>query len=152
MIIGSISLAIGAIGAVVPLLPSVPFLLLSAFCFSKSSEKLDTWFKNTNLYKNNLESYVKGQGMTKKSKIKIMVIVTILMSIGFIMMMKVPIGQIILFIVWVFHIIFFLTMKTKEEDVDCLPEEELIETPLLTEQETDTIDANIKEELDNENV
>ncbi len=111
--VGFIGLALGAVGAVVPLLPAFPFLLLAAVGFSRSSEKLDNWFKNTKLYKNNLENYVKGRGMTKKTKIKIMAIVTILMSIGFIMMNAVPVGQIVLFFVWVFHLLYFgLKVKT----------------------------------------
>jgi len=38
-----------------------------------SHEKLHRWFTGTKLYKNNLESYVKGQGMTWKTKIRIMI-------------------------------------------------------------------------------
>ncbi len=105
--IGFIGLVLGAVGAVVPLLPAFPFLLIAAFGFGKSSEKLDLWFKGTKLYKNNLESYVKGQGMTVKTKIKIMITVTILMTIGFIMMSEVLVGRIILSFVWLFHIIYF---------------------------------------------
>ena len=63
VILGCIGLALGAVGAVLPLLPAFPFLLLAAFCFAKSSEKLHRWFTGTKLYKNNLESYVKGHGM-----------------------------------------------------------------------------------------
>ena len=96
MILGCIGLALGAVGAVLPLLPAFPFLLLAAFCFAKSSEKLHRWFTGTKLYKNNLESYVKGQGMTWKTKIRIMITVTVLMSIGFIMMHAVPVGRIVL--------------------------------------------------------
>ena len=66
--LGCISLALGAVGTVVPLLPAVPFLLLAAFCFGKSSERLHRWFTGTSLYKNNLETYVKGEGMTRKTK------------------------------------------------------------------------------------
>ena len=95
-------------GAVLPLLPAFPFLLLAAICFGKSSERLDRWFKNTKLYKNNLESFVKGQGMTWKTKIKIMITVTVLMTIGFIMMNQVVVGRIVLACVWVFHIIYFI--------------------------------------------
>lgn len=76
VILGCIGLALGAVGAVLPLLPAFPFLLLAAFCFAKSSEKLHRWFTGTKLYKNNLESYVKGQGMTWKTKIRIMIIST----------------------------------------------------------------------------
>ncbi len=111
--IGFIGLGLGAVGAVVPLLPAFPFLLIAAIGFGKSSEKLDRWFKGTKLYKNNIERYVKGQGMTVKTKVKVMITVTILMTIGFIMMNSVPIGQIILFFVWVFHIVYFsLVVKT----------------------------------------
>lgn len=107
--LGFIGLGLGAMGAVLPLLPAFPFLLLAAFSFGKSSEKLHSWFVGTKLYKNNLESYVKGQGMTRKTKIKVMVTVTALMSFGFFMMFRkdlyVPCG--ILACVWLFHIVYF---------------------------------------------
>lgn len=108
IILGCIGVGLGAVGAVLPLLPAFPFLLLAAFCFAKSSERLHRWFTGTKLYKNNLESYVKGQGMTRKTKIRIMITVTILMSIGFFMMHAVPVGRIVLAAVWVFHILYFV--------------------------------------------
>ncbi len=117
LVIGCIGLILGAIGAVVPLLPSFPFLLIAAIGFGKSSERLDRWFKGTNLYKKNLESYVKGQGMTRSTKIRIVVAVTVLMTIGFLMMMSVPVGQAILFCVWVIHIVYFVfIVKTKNNE------------------------------------
>lgn len=109
VIVGCIGVGFGAVGAVVPMLPAFPFLMLAAVCFAKSSEKLDAWFKGTKLYKNNLETYVKGQGMTKKTKIKVMITVTLLMSFGFFMMFRkdlfVPCA--ILGGVWLFHILYF---------------------------------------------
>ncbi len=108
IILGCIGLGLGAVGAVLPLLPSFPFLMLAAFCFARSSERLHNWFIGTKLYKNNLESYVAGKGMTKKTKVRIMVTVTILMSIGFIMMDAVPVGRIILACVWIFHLLYFI--------------------------------------------
>lgn len=117
IIIGCIGVGLGAVGAVLPLLPTFPFLLLASFCFCRSSERLNNWFTGTRLYKNNLESYVKGQGMTWKTKIRIMVTVTILMTIGFIMMKAVLVGRIVLACVWFFHVIYFCfgvkTIKTK---------------------------------------
>ena len=108
VILGCVGLGIGAVGAVVPMLPAFPFLLLAAFCFARSSEKLHTWFINTKLYKDNLEDYVAGKGMTRKTKVRIMITVTALMSIGFIMMHAVPVGRIVLACVWAFHILYFL--------------------------------------------
>ncbi len=109
VVVGCIGVGLGAVGAVVPMLPAFPFLMLAAVCFAKSSEKLDTWFKGTKLYKNNLETYVKGQGMTKKTKIKIMITVTLLMSFGFFMMFRkdLYIPCAILGGVWLFHILYF---------------------------------------------
>ena len=117
--LGCLGVGLGAVGAVVPLIPAFPFLLMAAFCFAKSSEKLHTWFINTKLYKKNLESYVQGRGMTWATKIRIMITVTLLMSIGFIMMSRVPVGRIVLACVWEFHIIYFIfgvkTLKPEEE-------------------------------------
>ena len=107
IILGCVGVGLGAVGAVLPLMPAFPFLLLAAFCFARSSERLDRWFKGTKLYKENLESFVQGKGMTKKTKVRIMVTVTLLMSIGFVMMHAVPVGRIVLGCVWVFHSLYF---------------------------------------------
>lgn len=42
-ILGCLSLVLGIIGAVLPLLPTTPFLILSAYLFSKSSKKVHSW-------------------------------------------------------------------------------------------------------------
>ena len=121
IILGCIGVGLGAVGAVVPMLPAFPFLMLAAFSFARSSEKLHTWFIGTKLYKDNLEDYVAGRGMTWKTKIRIMITVTLLMSVGFTMMAlkSVVVGCIILGCVWAFHIIYFIwgvkTIPTSKE-------------------------------------
>lgn len=123
IVVGCIGVGLGALGAALPLLPAFPFLLLAAICFGKSSERLHTWFIETKLYKNNLESYVQGRGMTWKTKIRIMIIVTLTMSVGFIMMSRVPVGRIILAGVWVFHILYFcFGVKTIKETGEVVEE------------------------------
>ncbi|MCD7835033.1 MAG: YbaN family protein, partial [Lachnospiraceae bacterium] len=79
-VLGFLLLGLGAVGTVLPILPTVPFLMLAAFCFGKSSEKLNSWFKGTKLYKNNLETFVKGEGMTMKTKLRIVCTVTVIMA------------------------------------------------------------------------
>lgn len=123
IITGCIGVGLGAVGAVLPLLPAFPFLLLAAVCFAKSSERLDRWFRGTKLYKNDLESFVNGQGMTKRTKIKVMITVTLLMAVGFAVMFarEIYIPCMILGGVWLFHIIYFAFMvKThrKEESAE----------------------------------
>lgn len=116
--VGCLGLGLGAVGAVVPLLPAFPFLLLAAICFGKSSEKLNDWFLNTRLYKNNLESYIKGRGMTRAAKIRLIITVTVLMSTGFAVLRGIPAGRIALGFIWIFHVLYFmLGVKTIKEDV-----------------------------------
>ena len=110
IILGCVGVGLGAVGAVVPMLPAFPFLMLAAFCFARSSEKLDRWFKGTKLYQDNLADYVAGRGMTVKTKVRIMITVTALMSVGFIMMglKGIVTGCIVLGCVWAFHIAYFI--------------------------------------------
>ncbi|MBS5588969.1 MAG: YbaN family protein [[Clostridium] spiroforme] len=116
IVVGCIGVVLGAIGAILPLIPAFPFLLLATICFTKSSKRLHNWFVSSKLYKSNLESFVNGKGMTWKTKIRIMILVTILMTVGFIMMNQVVVGRIVLMFVWLFHIIYFTfgikTIKT----------------------------------------
>lgn len=117
--VGCIGVALGAVGAVLPLLPAFPFLLVAAVCFAKSSERLDRWFRGTRLYKNDLESFVKGRGMTRKTKIKVMITVTLLMSVGFAVMFtkEIYIPCMILGGVWLFHIVYFaFFVKTHRQE------------------------------------
>lgn len=109
VMLGCLGVGLGAVGAVVPMLPAFPFLMLAAFCFARSSERLDRWFKNTKLYKDNLEDFVAGRGMTVKTKVRIMVTVTLLMSVGFVMMgiKGIVVGCTVLGFVWAFHILYF---------------------------------------------
>lgn len=119
--VGIIGLGLGAVGAVMPMLPAFPFLMLAAYCFGKSSERLDQWFRNTKLYKDNLEDYVSGRGMTRKAKIRVVITVTVLMSIGFLIMFGkgIFIGCAVLSAVWIFHVLyFFFGVKTIPEEAE----------------------------------
>ena len=110
LLLGTLSLGLGAAGSLVPVLPTVPFLMLAAFSFARSSEKLHNWFIGTKLYRDNLADFVAGRGMTKSAKVRIMITVTLLMSVGFVMMglKGIVTGCIILGCVWVFHILYFI--------------------------------------------
>ena len=110
IILGCVGVGLGAVGAIIPMLPAFPFLMLAAFCFARSSDKLHNWFVSTKLYQENLADFVAGKGMTKKTKVRIMVTVTLLMSVGFIMMglKGIVTGCVVLGCVWLFHIIYFI--------------------------------------------
>lgn len=121
IIVGCISLGLGTIGIVLPILPTVPFFLLTVFCFANSSKRLHDWFVSTNMYKKYLESYVQKKGMTRQTKISIILTVTLIMSFGFVMMMLkgIYIPCIIMAIVWIGHILYFtLRVKTLRAELN----------------------------------
>lgn len=109
IVLGLVGLSLGAAGAVLPVLPCVPFLLLAAVGFSKGSRKLHEWFVHTKLYKENLEDYVAGRGMTRKTKIRIMIVTTLLMMVGFLMMgaKGILVGCVVLVGIWILHLAYF---------------------------------------------
>ena len=70
--IGFISLILGVIGIIFPILPTTPFLLITSFCFLRSSQRINEWFKGTKLYKKHLQDFVEKKAMTMKQKIMIL--------------------------------------------------------------------------------
>ena len=131
--LGFLCLILGSIGIVLPLLPTVPFYLVTVFCFARSSEKLYDWFTHTSMYKKHLESFVQKKGMTLRTKFTITGSASFLMGIGFLMMKSVPVGRILLAIVWICHIIyFFFVVKTiKETEDDIFPEKQNKKAPVF---------------------
>ena len=118
VILGCLCLGLGTVGIVLPLLPTVPFYLATVFFFANSSKRLHDWFTGTKVYRKHLESYVKKEGMTVRTKATIMASASLMMGIGFLCMSRVPIGRIVLAVVWVCHIIYFVFM------VKTIPESE----------------------------
>ncbi len=79
--IGLICFTLGAIGIILPILPTTPFLLLASFFFVKGSERFDLWFKNTKIYKKHLDSFVKEKAMTLKQKMTILLFADFMMAL-----------------------------------------------------------------------
>lgn len=80
MSIGILATALGFLGAVLPLLPTTPFILLAVFCFAKSSERFHTWLINTKVYKEYVEDFQKYKGYTLKKKFELLISVYIVVG------------------------------------------------------------------------
>lgn len=115
--IGFITLILGIIGVILPILPTTPFLLITSFCFAKGSEKFHNWFINTKLYKKHLESFVKERAMTLKEKVVLLTFVNIMLAFPLIMVDVLPmrITIIVLIIIKLYYFIFRVRTVTPEE-------------------------------------
>lgn len=69
MTIAWLSLSLGIVGIVVPVLPTTPFLLLSAFCFEKSSEKFHAWLLENKVFGKYIRDYQEKKGISLRNKI-----------------------------------------------------------------------------------
>ena len=104
-------LAIGAIGVVLPVLPTTPFLLLASYFFGKGSKRFQHWFLSTKLYKNHLDSFVKSRAMTMKTKISILTIASLMLILAFIITKSVH-ARIFILVAMIFKYYYF-TFKIK---------------------------------------
>lgn len=114
---------LGALGATLPVLPTVPLLLVSAFCFSRSSHKADAWFRSTWLYKKHLQAFMTHRSMLLRTKVILLAFTTLLLAFLFItvdslilrvLLPLISAGQYLCFIFWI---------KTRRSDRKvCIPE------------------------------
>ena len=104
---GFAAFGLGCAGAALPLIPTVPFILLAGFCFARSSERIDQWFKATKLYETVFEGLVKRRAMTLKAKLCLLIPVTALLGLSFALMANVPVGRMVVAVIWVAHLVYF---------------------------------------------
>lgn len=110
---GAVCFGLGALGAVLPILPTTPFLLVAGFCFARSSERMNAWFRSTSLYRNVLEGYTSKRAMTVKAKLLLLLPLTAVLGLSFALMANVPVGRVVVAAVWVAHLIYFgLVVRT----------------------------------------
>lgn len=81
--LGFVFFGLGAVGTVIPVLPTTPFLLLAAACFSRGSTRFQTWFVGTKLYKKHLESFVKDRAMTLRTKVSLCAFASAMLLLAF---------------------------------------------------------------------
>lgn len=116
IIAGSISLALGIIGIFLPLLPTTPFLLLTAACYARGSERLHNWLLNNKMFGKYIRNYREGKGIPARSKV--FALTLLWATIGFSILYVIPIliVQIILLAIAIFvsaYIISLPTLRTK---------------------------------------
>lgn len=113
--IGAISFALGTAGIVLPLLPTVPFYMLTLFCLARGSERFHKMFLESSLYQKTVGAYERDKALTLRTKLSILLSVTIIMAIGAYFSQDMPIALIVMGLVWIGHVIAVaFIVKTKK--------------------------------------
>ena len=112
LLLGSLSFVIGVLGIVLPLLPGVPFLILSALCFAKSSKRLDRKFRRTQLYKKYVRAFLYNKGLTRKEKIRINLIADFLIIMTIIYVDILWVKLVLILLALYKHYYFIVRIKT----------------------------------------
>lgn len=112
LILGWLSLAIGSIGVVLPVLPTTPFLLVASFSFAKGSDRFHRWFTGTKLYKKHLEDFVTDRAMTLKTKLGILLPASAMLIIAMLLVPSIHFRIFIVFLIIFKYVYFFTKIKT----------------------------------------
>lgn len=112
-ILGILSLVAGTIGIFLPLLPTTPFLLLSTYCFSKSSERFYNYILTNKVFGKYITDYREKKGITVKNKIVVLIVLTCGIGYSFTrvstIQMQVLLAVVFIGVTW--HILALKTLK-----------------------------------------
>ena len=113
--IGTISFALGTAGIVLPLLPTVPFYMLTLFCLARGSERFHNMFLESSLYQKTVGAYERDKALTLRTKLSILLSVSTIMAVGAYFSQDMPIALIVMAFVWIGHVIALVfIVKTKK--------------------------------------
>jgi uncharacterized membrane protein YbaN (DUF454 family) len=112
---GSVSLALGTIGIVLPVLPTTPFLLLALACYCRSSKRMTKWVLTNKYFGSYIRRYKEGKGIPIKTKIATTAILWITISYSAFFIVNIWIVQLILFAIAIAVSIHIITLPTYRE-------------------------------------
>ena len=124
LLFGFLAMGLGAVGVVLPVLPTTPFLLLASFCLAKGSARFHRWFTGTKLYKKHLESFVENRTMTLKTKFSLLIPASCMLLLAFLAMQNVYGRVFIIFLILFKYVYFFTRIRTVPAGQNRIPETE----------------------------
>ncbi len=108
---GSTSLALGVVGIFVPILPTTPFLILTSFCYLRSSNRLYNWVINHRIFGSFIDNYMNNRAVEMKAKIVSLIFLWTTLGVSIFIFPSLHL-RIFLFAVGIGVTIHLLTLKT----------------------------------------
>ena len=112
--VGLLAVGLGIIGAFLPVMPTVPFLLVALFCFERSSKKYHDMILNNKYFGKVLRDYYEGRGLTTSVKIKAVLFLSCGMGFSVYRVHNLHL-RIMLVLIWVGVALHIILLKTKEK-------------------------------------
>ncbi|MBN2026200.1 MAG: YbaN family protein [Actinobacteria bacterium] len=112
---GSISLVLGILGIVIPVLPTTPFLLLTSFCYLRSSKRLYDWMLNNRVFGPYIYNYLTCRAIKRSVKVVTLIILWLTLAVSIVLVSNVYL-RIFLVAVGVGVSIHVLSLKTLHKD------------------------------------
>ncbi len=72
--LGWVSIVLGVIGIFLPVLPTTPFILLAAWCFSRSSQRFHHWLRHHKHFGLIVRTWEDGKGISRKIRTRALVL------------------------------------------------------------------------------
>lgn len=85
IIAGSLSLGLGIVGIVLPVLPTTPLLLLAAFCYVRSSRRLYNWLLGHRIFGFYISNYINHKAVSRRARIAALILLWTTLTISFIL-------------------------------------------------------------------
>ncbi len=115
MVCGTICLGVGTAGVFLPILPTTPFLLLSAACYYKGSERMHRWLLNNKLLGNYIRNYREGKGISSKGKILTLFLLWATICYSTFFLVNILMLQVILFAIAIAVTVHVTTIPTAKK-------------------------------------
>jgi len=112
IVAGTISLGFGAVGVFLPILPTTPFLLLSAACYYKGSERMHRWLLNNKLFGSYIRNYKEGKGISQAGKLCTLFLLWTTIYFSALFLVNNYVVQIVLFTIAIAVTIHIITLPT----------------------------------------
>jgi len=119
IIIGSFFTGLGILGIFLPLLPTIPFLLLAAACYIRSSERFYNWLMNNKWLGNYIKNYSEGKGVSLKSKVLSISLLWITIGYSVVFVVNIFPIRVILILIAIgvtMHLLSIRTLKKRKGD------------------------------------
>ena len=113
---GLVAVALGLVGIFMPVLPTVPFLLLALACFARSSERFYIWLLDHAHFGPMVRPYLNGRGMPRASKVKAILLLWASIAVSVLFLVKIPWVQGLLLVIALCVTLYLLRLPTAEAD------------------------------------